>query len=312
MDNCKLAIVIPYYKASFFDELLNALDQQSNRNFNLYIGDDYSPDHPDSIIKKYSDAINITYHRFPDRLGHISLARQWQRCLDLVKDEEWVWILPDDDLPSSNCVEEFYQALQSDQINNINVIRFPLNIIDQDGILIKKANQNPVTENNYQFYSRLIRGETEASLGDNIFRVSSLAGSDGIPDFPEAWGSDHAMILRASSGGLIYNLNNATFNFRMSNENISSRNMDGSKKMQARITFANWLKNNEDIFPEKPDMEFYKYFYWKGEHYVMHEWLFSISAWIGLYKLKYICTGSGNPLPVLNLLFTYLVAKITH
>ncbi len=49
----KLAIVIPYFKISYFEELLLSLSQQTVQEFNLYIGDDNSPDSPYKIIKKF-------------------------------------------------------------------------------------------------------------------------------------------------------------------------------------------------------------------------------------------------------------------
>ena len=41
-----LAIVIPYYKYTFFEETLLSLQNQTNKKFNVYIGDDASPENP--------------------------------------------------------------------------------------------------------------------------------------------------------------------------------------------------------------------------------------------------------------------------
>lgn len=298
----RLAIVIPFYKISYFEELLQALSRQTNPNFTVYIGNDCSSDNPDVILKRYADKLNIVYERFDERLGNISLTRQWERCLGLVGREEWFWVLPDDDLPSVNCVECFYQSIEKNVSENVKVYRIPLNIIDRNSVITRKMNDIPFLENNYQFYSRIVRGLDGSTLGDNVFHRKSFEDSGGFVDFPKAWGSDHATILRVSAGGTIGCLRSASLGFRMSGENISSDTRDGGLKISARIMFAKWLKKNENIFPEKPDREFYNFFYWKGEHYAIYEWPFNITVLIGLYRLRVVCLSSYNPLPLLKLI----------
>lgn len=314
----ELAIVIPYYKISYFDDLLYALSKQTNKNFRVYIGDDCSSSDPSSVIDQYHEILQITYHRFNERLGNIHLTQQWGRCVKLVEDETWVWVLPDDDLPASNTVEEFYAALEYVNINNINVLRLPIKIIDEHGNVIEKPGNDPLNESltnimneplvetNYEFYSRLVRGEAAASLGDNIFRRAALESSGGFIEFPKGWGSDHATILNVAAGGKIYFLHNTSFGFRMSGENISSNREDGFEKMAARVEFAHWLKANEHIFPCLPDDDFYKFFYWKGEYYALHHFSFSIKLWRELYKLRKLCVPSFSSLPFMKLLLSRL------
>lgn len=304
-----LAVVIPFYKISYFEELLEALSRQTNHDFTVYIGDDCSSDNPDVILKKYAGKLNIVYKRFADRLGHISLTRQWERCIELIDQEEWIWVLPDDDLPSVNCVEIFYQSIEENVSENVKVYRMPLNIIDRNSVVTRKLNDIPLLENNYQFYSRIVRGLDGSTLGDNVFHRKSFEESGGFVDFPKAWGSDHATILRASSGGLICGLKNASLGFRMSGENISSDIKDGAQKMSARLLFAKWLKEHEGIFPQKPDAEFYRYFYWKGEYYAIYEWDFTVGMWLKLYRLRNICINSYNPFPLFKLLLKRLLSR---
>jgi len=296
-----LAIIIPYYKINYFDELLDALSRQTNPNFTVYIGNDCSPDDPLGIIKKYENKLNIIYKQFETNLGGTSLTKQWERCLTMVGDETWVWVLPDDDVPSKNVVEAFYEALSKVQACNIQVFRFPVSIIDKHGNVVEKLNHHdPVVESNLDFYERVVRGEAGASLGDNIFHKKSLLESGGFVELPKAWGSDHATVLRASSRGNIYFLEEARLYFRMSGENISSDVSDGLIKLDARIKFAEWLKENEHIFPQKPSEDFYHFFYWKGEYYVLHEWKLSLALFQELYTLRKICFNSANILPLIK------------
>jgi len=301
MQKNTLAIVIPYYKIGYFEELLSALVNQTNKNFNVYIGDDFSPDSPVELIGNYKDKLNIEYKKFEKNLGGISLTKQWERCIEMIGNEAWVWVLPDDDLPSENCVEAFYEALPNAEQNNVKVFRLPLKIIDDQSVITNDLkNDDPVIENNLEFYSRIVKGKATSTLGDNIFHTKSLAQSGGFVDFPKAWGSDHATVLNVSNGGNLYYLKNAVLNFRMSGENISSDTTDGVEKMESRIQFFKWLKNNENIFPHKPDSEFYKFFYWKGEYYVLNEWKFSFSLLKQLYTLRKICFNSSSILPMVK------------
>jgi len=302
--NHKLAITIPYYKIGHFREVLEALAKQTNQNFNVYIGDDCSPDDPTKIIDKYKDKLNISYTRFEKNLGGISLPKQWDRTTYLNKGEEWLWVLPDDDIPSSNCVEEFYKALPNVEEYDIKIFRMPLKFIDGEGMSIDDpVHTDPLLEDNLSFYNKVIRGSARSSLGDNIFHRQTFEESGAFVDFPKSWGGDHATVLKVSSGGNLYFLEKASLSFRMSGDNISSETSDGVIKMRSRIQFAKWLKNNEHIFPEKPDSDFYKYFYWKGEYYVLNEWEFSLVLLKELYTLRKICFGSVNVLPILKVLF---------
>ena len=300
----QLAIVIPFYKISFFEETLKSLAAQSDKRFNLYIGDDASFESPRKFIEKYQGQLNITYRRFEDNLGASDLVGQWHRCLDLTANEEWVCVLPDDDTFSNNVVEEFYKALCLVDIHQIKVFRFPMSMVDEKGkttqtYCLKEA----LVETNLSFYESVVRGKTPATLGDNIFHKKSLLEQGGFVSFPQAWGSDHATVLRASQGGKIFNLKNAHLYFRMSGENISSNRSDGLIKLDARIAFSKWLKNNEKIFPHTPSEEFYKYFYWKVEEYILKEWAFDIRLFYKLYILRRICFDSNNILPILKILF---------
>ena len=88
-----LTIVIPYYKIDFFEETLISIANQTDKRFNVYIGDDTSPDNPSLLLDKFKDSFNFNYKRFDSNLGSISLVKQWHRCIDLVQDEEMLEIV---------------------------------------------------------------------------------------------------------------------------------------------------------------------------------------------------------------------------
>ena len=87
----KLAIVIPYYKIDFFEEVLKSIASQTDKRFTLYIGNDASPDNPLQLIEKYFPEGNYHYFDYQENLGGKNLAMQWERILENVK-EEWFQI----------------------------------------------------------------------------------------------------------------------------------------------------------------------------------------------------------------------------
>ena len=107
----KLAIVIPAYKATFLAAALDSIAAQTCQDFTLYIGDDCSPHQLGEIVERYRNKINLVYKRFDTNLGGKDLVAQWERCIDMSQDEEWIWLFSDDDVMEPQCVEEFYKTI---------------------------------------------------------------------------------------------------------------------------------------------------------------------------------------------------------
>ena len=93
-----LAIIIPAYKGAYLKRTLDSLVQQTNKNFSVYIGDDCSPENLPDIINQYISLLNITYKKFSDNRGKSDLISQWERCLDMIQNEEYFILFSDDDI----------------------------------------------------------------------------------------------------------------------------------------------------------------------------------------------------------------------
>src|SRR5688572_6407941 len=119
----QLAIVIPAYKEEFFDKALKSLANQTKKEFTIYIGDDNSPFDLKTIISKYENILNIKYTRFENNIGAKNLVNQWKRCIELTKGESWLWLFSDDDIADNECVERFFEQLESDK-GRVDVYRF--------------------------------------------------------------------------------------------------------------------------------------------------------------------------------------------
>ena len=127
----QLAIIIPAYKSKFLRQTIDCLVNQTNQNFNLYIGDDNSPFNLKEIVNDYNDKLTITYHRFSNNIGGKNIVNQWNRCVELIKDEKWIWLFSDDDIADTNCVETFYKTIKMDA-EKYDVDRFNTRVIDDN------------------------------------------------------------------------------------------------------------------------------------------------------------------------------------
>lgn len=234
-----LAIVIPYYKYTFFEATLLSLKNQTDKRFNVYIGDDASPENPKNLLKKYKEAFPCHYKRFDSNLGRISLVKQWERSLSMVKDEKWVMILGDDDTISNNFVEAFYKHI--DEINqlNIHVIRYSTVVVNAKDEQISKKHEHPKLETSTDFLIRKFKGGTRSSLSEYVFKKEKV---DAIKfkNFPLAWSSDTLAVVEFSEDKNIFTINEALMYFRLSDINITGQS-DSIEKNEAWFKFHAYL-----------------------------------------------------------------------
>jgi len=239
-----LAIIIPFYKITFFEETLKSLANQTDKRFRVYIGDDASPDNCQQLIEAYSQSILIHYHKYTQNLGQTSLVSHWQRCVSLISDEKWIMILGDDDVLSENYVQSFYENISEIEIQGINVIRFSSTIIDGYGKSISHRYTHPVIELSTISYIKKAKGKSRASLSEHIFR-KSIFDVKGFIDMPDAWHSDDLAIFEISEYGNIYTINSSQAFIRYSPESISGNKSNSLGKNTATFKFLNYLLDHK-------------------------------------------------------------------
>ena len=242
-----LAIVIPYFKINFFEETLISLANQTDKRFNVYIGDDASPENPCSLLEKYKEKINFKYTRFDNNIGGSSLVKQWHRCLDLVQNEDWTMILCDDDIIGENVVTEFYAAINEVNQQNSNVIRYATAVINQHSETISKIHEHPKLEKSTDFLMRKIKGGTRSSLSEFVFRKKVLLDVK-FKELPLAWYSDYLAVLECTYFGNIFTINNALVFFRLSEHNITGKKNDSTPKNIATFQYYYYLLNEKGSF----------------------------------------------------------------
>ncbi|MGI0107858.1 glycosyltransferase family 2 protein [Salinimicrobium sp. WS361] len=232
----KIAVVIPFYKIAFFEECLSSLASQSNKNFNVYIGNDASNEDPNRIIEKFERALNISYKRFEINLGQKSLTKQWERCLALIEKEEWFILLGDDDYLSDNYVQKFYANINLIKKYGLKVVRYASQEINEKGEVISKRFEHPVFQTfNDAFSMRFFEG-SRSSLSEYIFSVEQYK-KYGFRDLPLAWHADDLAWLEYSEFGDIFTINKATAFFRISTLNISRPNYLLEEKANTQYCF---------------------------------------------------------------------------
>ncbi len=246
-----LAIVITYYKLTFFEATLQSLVNQTNKKFKVYIGNDASPENPSVLLKKYKPQLDFNYQQFDNNLGSISLVKQWERCMNFIGDEQWVIILGDDDTLSENCVELFYQNLNKAETHNCDVIRFATKVIDEKGEAISNLHIHPEIENSVDFLFRKIKGGTRSSLSEYVFKKNDISNI-GFKNFPLGWHSDDLAVLEFSKFKNIYTINSSTVFVRLSTLNISGMSDNLKQKNIATFNYYYYLLNNkEPLFDAK-------------------------------------------------------------
>lgn len=239
----KLAIVIPAYKADFFDSTLESIARQTNKAFNLYIGDDFSPNHLAPIVDKYSSTINISYHRFTENLGGVDLVAHWERCIDMTDGEEWIWLFSDDDIMGTNCVEKFYEYIGTD--DSARLLHFNVDIIDSQNKVVKTCGHFPLRLSTGDFFDGRIKNQLDSFVVEYIFQKSLYQSEGGFQKFDLAWCSDDATWIKFGRNEWIYTIPSATVQWRLSTSNISSILSDKlivARKLNANTQFLVWSK----------------------------------------------------------------------
>jgi len=271
------AIVIPFYKITFFEETLESLATQTDKRFKVYIGDDASPDNPLDLLEKYKGKFDFFYHRFEDNLGGTSLTQQWERCIALSSNEEWIMILGDDDVLEYNCISEFHANLSEIVNANCNVIRFTTVVINKNSIVVSPDYKHPQLEKSTDFLYRRFTNKTRSSLSEYVFN-KAVYNKYGFYNYDLAWYADDRAWLEFSEFKNIYTINTATVRFRLSDENISRNNYKTKEKEVVQLQFLEYLVS-EVLMKFKSEqqyyfMAFYEQLIYKNKKVSISFWLF--------------------------------------
>jgi glycosyltransferase involved in cell wall biosynthesis len=245
-----LAIVIPAYKITYLEEALNSLANQTNKNFNVYVGDDCSPYDISSVCKKYEDKMSLDYYRFDKNLGGTNLVKQWERCVSRTGKERWLWLFSDDDIADDTCVEKFYEAVS---LTNgfYDVYRFNTCVIDKNNNFLSAAEDSPTIENAMDLAINILLWKRGNSMPDHIFKKEKYTELDGFVNFAQGQSSDWATSINFAYDRGLYTIAGPKVKWRYSDENVSSQATKKKKLlMVGYIQFLKWITNRFDLTSE--------------------------------------------------------------
>ncbi|PWK77726.1 glycosyl transferase family 2 [Mucilaginibacter oryzae] len=246
----ELAIIIPAYKSLYLKEALDSLAHQSNLNFNLYIGDDASPDNLYEIVKHYEDRLTIFYKRFEHNLGGKDLVAHWERCFDMTQDEKWLWLFSDDDIASPECVSSFYRYINDNR--SAELLHFNIEMIDNKSEHLAYCPPFPDVMTAADFFEKRIDYKLSSFVVEYIFTRDVYFREGKLQNFDLAWGADDATWIKFAKVNGIHTINGPLVKWRYSGSNVSSLTSDISiitRKLNATISYINWAtaffeKNN--------------------------------------------------------------------
>jgi glycosyltransferase involved in cell wall biosynthesis len=234
-----LAIIIPYFKLTFFDATLQSLANQTDKRFKVFIGDDASPGNPADLLKNYKDQFEFVYHRFDSNLGGISLVKQWERCIALTIDEEWIMILGDDDVLGATVVASWYE--NNEMFNKkSNLVRFASRIIDEEMQNISDVYSHPIWESAPNSFFRKFKNLTRSSLSEYVFSKAAYL-KYGFYDYPLAWYSDDRAWFDFSDNKPIFTINESIVMVRISGSSISGKTVNIHQKDLAALEFHKFI-----------------------------------------------------------------------
>lgn len=274
-----LAIIIPYYKLTFFEVTLQSIVNQTNKSFKVYIGDDASEESPIDLLKKYEDQFDFSYHRFEDNLGETSLTKQWDRCIALSGNEDWLMILGDDDILGNNVVESFYSQYR--EFNEIsNVIRFATVVLNEQDHTISKKYEHPRLEKSLDFFIRKLKWETRSSLSEYFFKRQVYL-KHHFKDYPSGFYSDDRAWIDFSEDKPIYTINESVVTIRISDSSLSGT-ADKDVLKQAEYLYLKYFYENRFSSLIKKD----RLFVLKKIEFYYYSRTINFKPWLHLY-IKY-------------------------
>jgi glycosyltransferase involved in cell wall biosynthesis len=241
-----LAIVIPAYRIRYLGEALDSIARQTDKQFQVYVGDDASPEPLAALVKGFQSAVNITYHRFPQNLGGRNLVAHWHRCVALTVSEPWIWLFSDDDVMESDCVESFFRELRSSADAPSDLYRFQLDYIDERSRRYFRPADHPVFETAEALMVALLTDRGRAwRAQDHVFARRIFEQHRGFVDFPKAIYSDHATWLEYSAAKGVRTIRGSRVLWRSHGSGTSSgmRQTNRAEWQDAAKLYVEWLDN---------------------------------------------------------------------
>lgn len=232
-----ISFILPAYKRRFLKEAIASILAQTYRDFELVVVDDCSPEDLKSIVDDFPDE-RLTYHRNETNIGGKDLVAAWTHAMRYAKGE-WCVLASDDDVYHPDYLKEMIAL--TEKYPRVDLVHCRNANIDAEGQITGVAHSRAEYETGIQmlYSSSVLRSQQR--MADLMFRKSAY-DELGIPRYPLAWYSDHAMAVEYAWKNGAACSSRILFMFRTSGINLSSPHPElVSAKIAAGLKFRDWV-----------------------------------------------------------------------
>lgn len=248
MKDSKYTFLLPAYKATYFEEALVSIQNQSFRNFKVLVSDDCSPENLESVFKKVvGQDSRFTFRRNAENMGSNSLVSHWNLLVDMC-DTEYLIMASDDDVYDEHFLEEMDRLVA--RYPMVGLFRSKVRRISARGESFEE--DPPVNEYDSltDFLFQTYNYPRIHCIGNYLFKTDPLKAKGKFMDFSLAWFSDDATTIICAENG-VCNTPDILFSFRESDINISkepiTNGKNALKKIIATEQFYDWFCQFYDV-----------------------------------------------------------------
>lgn len=235
----RFSIGIPAFKSKFFIECLNSVLAQTNKDFEVIIINDNSPDNFEEILSLFNDS-RIKYFRNPVNVGAENVVDNWNSCLDKSSGDFFL-LLGDDDILETNYLDEFDKLIH--KFPSLNVYHCRSFIINDNSEIVSITPSWPERETLYENMWHRIKSFRDQFISDFVYHTETLKKNGGFFKLPLAWASDDISSYIAMRNIGIAHTNQPLLRYRRNAINISSTGK-AQLKMDALVLEIKWYKEN--------------------------------------------------------------------
>ena len=226
-----VSVIIPNYNhAPFLKERIDSVLNQSYRNFEVILLDDYSTDNSREIIESYRGHEKISHIEF-NTMNSGSTFKQWEKGINIAKGE-WIWIAESDDVAHNNFLSILTQYLT----DNASIVFCRSQIITENGEKLDEFNPS----NNEVAVSFDLKGdlfvEQNMILNNSISNASSVIFSRNkylkevsIPPYYKLSGDYLAYLQLSKNSNVIFESRALNF-YRIHSNTVRNRHVNKTPK----------------------------------------------------------------------------------
>lgn len=234
----KYSFVMPVFKGRYLNEAIDSILKQTFSSWELILVNDASPDNIAGIVKLYHDP-RILYYENSENIGGKNLILNWNQCLKYANGQ-YLILASDDDVYNSDFLAHVDEC--TIKYPTVNLVRTRVQRIDSNGNTtdLDQLYEEWLSQMEFIFYWS--KGWINC-ISNYVFKREALIEQKGFVDFPYAWFSDDASIIRMAKNGVV-NTAEVLFSFRNSDISISwTFNVEVlKKKWKATIDFYYWFR----------------------------------------------------------------------